>query len=82
MERQAITGTYVLPEHTFSCNGSFRARLETGVDYGATAEVVFLALFAYAAFYGWVLFIAGWLSSLFAAMWIRDKLRQVEKLLA
>lgn len=36
-------------------------------------DVVVLALVAYATFYGWALFIAGWLSSLFAALWIKEK---------
>jgi hypothetical protein len=43
-------------------------------------QVVALALFAYATYYGLALFLAGWASSLFAALWIREKVRKVQAL--
>ena len=43
-------------------------------------QVVALALAAYAIYYGWALFLAAWLSSFVAALWIKEKAGQLEKL--
>jgi|GEM_PF-6681808 len=40
-------------------------------------QIVGLALGAYVIYYGWALFIAGLLSSLFAALWLKEKVREV-----
>lgn len=45
-------------------------------------EVVGLALCSYAVYYGWVLFVAGVLSSLFLAMWIKEKSEELGKLVS
>jgi hypothetical protein len=45
-----------------------------GPPLAVVFELVALALFAYAKFYGWALFTAGVLSSVFAAAWLKEKL--------
>lgn len=47
-----------------------------GPWYVVAFGVVALALGAYVIFYGWALFIAGVLASLFAALWIHEKARE------
>jgi hypothetical protein len=44
-----------------------------GHPFVVAIGVVMLALFSYWIYYGWVLFIAGILSSLFLAMWLQEK---------
>jgi hypothetical protein len=51
-----------------------------GNVWGVVAQIVGLALGAYAAYYGWALFIAGLLASLFAALWIKEKANAGQKL--
>jgi hypothetical protein len=53
-----------------------------GTPPAVLAQLVGLALAAYATFYGWALFVAGWLSSLVAALWIKEKASEVQKLLS
>jgi hypothetical protein len=44
-------------------------------------QLVGLALGAYFVYYGWALFVAGWLASFFAALWIKEKVEAARRAL-